>query len=73
MQRRVADAIKKRRNKKDQFRKLNGYSWDYVIVFKVYHEDDILSQSQRKFGMKNVLGRLSAGGMETRLFYSVQV
>lgn len=72
MQDRIKKALAMRRNKNDPFRTVNGYSWDYIICFRVYHEDDILSQQQRQYSMKRILSRLSAGGMETRLFYSVQ-
>jgi len=72
MEERIKTALAMRRNKNDPFRTDNGYSWDYIICFRVYHEDDILTQEQRVHSMKRILGRLSAGGMETRLFYSVQ-
>ncbi len=43
------------------------------MVFKVYDEDDILTPTQRIFSMQRILTTLAAGGLETRLFYSVQV
>jgi hypothetical protein len=72
MEERIKKALTMRRNKNDPFRTDNGYSWDYIICFRVYTEDDLLTQEQRSFSMKHILARLSAGGMETRLFYSVQ-
>jgi len=35
MQARVTKALLKRRNTKDDFRDVNGYSWDFVMAFKV--------------------------------------
>lgn len=69
---RVRGALKQRRNMNDSFRSENGYSWDFVMVFKVYDEDDLLTESQRVNSMKRILARVSAGGLESRLFYSVQ-
>ncbi len=70
---RVQAAIKLRKNKKDNFRVINGYSWDYVMVFKVHLHDDKLSEMQQDFSLKTILSALSDGGLETRLFYSCQV
>mmetsp|Transcript_16135 Transcript_16135/g.35740 ORF Transcript_16135/g.35740 Transcript_16135/m.35740 type:complete len:809 (-) Transcript_16135:1244-3670(-) len=65
-------ALKRRRNDKDGFREEHGYSWDYVLVFKVYEEEQYVSNAQAEFSMRHVLQRLSKGGMEVRLFYSLQ-
>ncbi len=62
-----------RRNHSDLFRSENGYSWDYVVVFKIYEDDEIPSFEQQKFSMKQILGQLALGGIEIRLFYSIQV
>jgi hypothetical protein len=70
---RLITALKKRRNKNDKFRDLYGYSWDYLIVFKVYDENEAITEIQREYNMKYVLGQLSKGGLEIRLFYGVQV
>ena len=70
---RVQIALKRRRNTKDPFRQVNGYSWDYMIAFKVYDETDPVSELQCKYNMKYVLDKLSTGGLEIRLFYSLQV
>eukprot|EP01038_Epipyxis_sp_PR26KG_P011021 gene11021-14802_t len=71
LQDRLANAIKKRRNYKDNFREVNGFSWDYFITFKVYDEFEGISEVQAKYGMRTILTRLAAAGLETRLFYSV--
>lgn len=69
---RVIKALKRRRNNRDPFRELYGYSWDYVIVFKVYEEEDAISDLQVEYSMRKVMGKLGRGGLETRLFYSLQ-
>jgi hypothetical protein len=73
LKKRLINALEKRRNTKDTFREKNGYSWDYVIAFKVYEADEPVSALQREFSMKYILGQLSAGGLEIRLFYSINV
>jgi len=55
MDERVKNALTKRRNNSDTFRSDNGYSWDYVMVFKVWDEDDYLSHEQRQNSMKRIL------------------
>jgi hypothetical protein len=70
---RVKSAMAKRKNNNDTFRIMNNYSWDYVLVFKVYLDSDKLTAYQRKHSLKDVLAALAAGGLETRLFYSAQV
>lgn len=67
---RTAEAIQRRRNP-SQFREDYGYSWDYCIVFKVLGENEGISNFQKTSSMKNVLARLTHGGLETRLSYSV--
>jgi hypothetical protein len=69
----VKEAIKVRNAAKDKFRITNGYSWDYVIVFKVYKKGDKLSPFQKEFSFKKVLSALNEGGIETKVFYSAQV
>lgn len=68
----VLRALKRRRNGKDTFRQDYGYSWDYFMAFKVYDEDDVLSDFQRDYSFQYVLDRLTAGGLEVRLFYGIQ-
>lgn len=69
---RVRKALLLRRNDKDQFRNENGYSWDYVFVFKVYDADEITTEEQKHFNTKFLLSRLAQGQLEVRLFYSVK-
>lgn len=68
---RTRKALEKRRLMDDKFREINGYSWDYVFVFKVYDEEEVLNPLQRKFNMKRILTQLGLGGFEIRMFYSV--
>lgn len=57
----------------DDFVKSHGYSYDLVLVFHVYDEDDDdLTPIQLQFGLKTVVERLNAAGLETSLFYSCQ-
>jgi len=70
---RIKIAKDKRRNNRDNFRMENGYSWDYVLVFRVYDCLDELSEDQKKFSFKYVVNRLAEGGLQTRLFYSMDV
>jgi len=69
---RTRKALEKRRLIDDKFREINGYSWDYVFVFKVYDEDEVLSSQQQKFNIKRILTQLGLGGFEIRMFYSVE-
>jgi sulfur relay (sulfurtransferase) complex TusBCD TusD component (DsrE family) len=43
------------------------------MVFKVFLEDEPVSDRQCRFSMRYCLQRLAEGGMEIRLFYSLQV
>lgn len=70
---RVQKAIQRRRNVLDKFRDVNGYSWDFVMVFRVYRDEDPVSSEQQRFNMRTVLAQISSGGLEIRLSYSVQV
>lgn len=58
----------------DEFFKENGYTYDYVMVFKIYDEDykKKMSSYQKKYSMKSVVDRIQASGMESRCFYSCQ-
>lgn len=59
--------------KLDDFFKQYGYSYDYVLVFKVYDEKfDAFSDYQRRFTMGNIIDRLTEAGLETKCFYSCQ-
>jgi len=68
---RLITALKRRRNDNDPFRSTYGYCWDYIIAFRVYDEEDYTSDVQCQYSMRYILQRLSAGGMEVRLFYSL--
>lgn len=72
MKSRIDKAIEKRRNFNDDFRSVNGYSWDYVMVFKIYKEMEHLTEEQVKFSVKKILTQLTDGGLELRLFYSYE-
>ena len=48
---------------KDAFEQEYGYSYDYVMVFKVHDETAELSERQKEYSMKVILNRLSASGM----------
>jgi hypothetical protein len=70
---RVLRAVKRRRIKNDSFREDNGFSWDYFMAFKIYEEDEEVTDYQREYSLHYILDRLTAGGLEVRLFYSMQV
>ena len=70
---RLRRAVRKRRNFADSFRDRNGYSWDFFMAFRVYDEDDPVSPLQLQHNMKHILDKLGNGGLEVRLFYSLQV
>jgi hypothetical protein len=72
MDERIRIAKEKRRNPNESFRADNGYSWDVVFVFKVYGEKEKLSAPQSKYSLKRVMKELADGGLQTRLFYSIQ-
>ena len=55
---------------RDDFRALNGYNWDYVIIFKVYKNDEILEKFQEEYSMKYILNQLASGGIHTKMFYN---
>lgn len=75
LQRRIDKALAKRKLVKDPFRNENGYSWDYVIVFKVFSIRDELTEAQKipSRTVKGIVDLLAAAGLQTKLFYSVQV
>jgi hypothetical protein len=75
MKKRVEHAINLRKMHKDPFRADNGYSWDYLMVFEVYGPDVKLTTQQKKptNSLKHIVGLLNDAGLQTKLFYSVQV
>lgn len=68
---RVQAELRKRRNTKDTFRQDNGYSWDYFMAFRIYEHDEIITDDQAIYNMTYVLDKLTAAGLETRIFYSI--
>ena len=57
--------------RKDPFELEHGYNYDYVMVFQVHGEDVELTKTQKEWSMRAILNRLSTGGLETKMFYSV--
>lgn len=72
MHKRLEKALLRRRLANDPFRDDNGYSWDVVMTFPVHKHASPLSTEQRLYSTKFILSRLSEGGLEFRLFYSVK-
>lgn len=70
MKKRIMKALLARRDTGDQFRLQHGYSWDYVMAFHVYDEDEDITIAQRSYNLRRVLAQLSSGGLEFRLFYN---
>ncbi len=69
----ISNMRKMIREKPRSFREVNSYNWDYVMVFKVQYDDDQhFSAYQRKYSVKKILSRLATGGIETRMYYSLQ-
>ncbi|TMW59472.1 hypothetical protein Poli38472_004541 [Pythium oligandrum] len=54
----------------EAFERDNGYSYDYVLVFKVHDENAELTPEQKENSMRTILQRLARGGIETKMFYS---
>jgi hypothetical protein len=73
MKKKVKEALKKRSSLNDNFRNLHGYSWDYVLVFKVYQKDERLNAQQKIYTFKKVLSSLADGGIESKVFYNAKV
>eukprot|EP00638_Chattonella_subsalsa_P015368 CAMPEP_0117851498 /NCGR_PEP_ID=MMETSP0949-20121206/22438_1 /TAXON_ID=44440 /ORGANISM="Chattonella subsalsa, Strain CCMP2191" /LENGTH=784 /DNA_ID=CAMNT_0005699333 /DNA_START=338 /DNA_END=2692 /DNA_ORIENTATION=+ len=59
---------KQETNETDEFFEVNGYSWDYVMLFKVLDEDE----KKPEVKMKDIVTALNQGGLETELYYSIQ-
>ena len=49
----------------DEFYKVNGYTYDYVMVFKIYDEDykKKMNEFQKKYSMKSVVDRIQFAGL----------
>lgn len=63
---------RKREGLSDDFFLQYGYSFDWVFVFQVRNEWDVLDDFQKEYSMKRVLSLLALAGLETSQFYSVQ-
>jgi hypothetical protein len=48
-----------------------GYGYDFVMVFKVWTEDDKLTAYQKKNNLRDIVRRLNRGGLQTFLYFSV--
>jgi len=70
MARRIRLALQKRRNKNDKFRLVNGYSWDYVMAFQIYDDEQSITSEQRTWNLKRIMAQLASGGLQIRLFYN---
>lgn len=66
----IKESLRKRRDYNDKFREEHGYSWDYVMIFKVYRDTKEISVEQKLFSMQKIITLLGEGGLETRLYYS---
>lgn len=49
----------------DEFLKSNGYTYDYVMVFKIYDEEfkKRMNPYQKKYSMKSVVDRIQFAGL----------
>ncbi len=72
IERNIQKLEKKIKDADPEFHKKHGYTWDWVLVFKVAEADDIPTLYQRKHSARTVVSRLTEAGLETLLFYSVQ-
>jgi hypothetical protein len=75
MNERIEKALLARRSVKDDFRTINGYSWDYLMVFRVYNHKERLTSKQNNgmHSLKGLVNLMAESGLETKLFFSVQV
>lgn len=70
---RMMDAMEKREKVKDNFRKDNGYNWDFVMIFEItelYQGE--LTDLQKEYSHKNIALKLADAGFHTKMFYSSQ-
>ena len=47
-----------------------GYGYDFVMVFRVWTEDDKLTEYQKKNNLRDIVRRLNRGGLQTFLYFS---
>ena len=69
---RMEKALEQRSKVIDNFRHDNGYSWDYVFVFKVGRADEPYTDMQIDHSLRNLVLTMSEAGLQTKLFYSAQ-
>ena len=70
---RMEEALKLRASVRDKFRDENGYSWDFVFVFKVTQwTTEPESEMKREFSFRNIVLKLADAGLQTKVFYSAQ-
>jgi anoctamin-10/anoctamin-7 len=72
MKTRIAHALEKRKSVKDPFRSVNGYSWDYVMVFQIRNIEEKATTLQQQKSLKFIINSLAESGLQTKLFYSAQ-
>lgn len=84
MSNRIQKALNLRKKVKDKFRNTYGYSWDYVIIFKILtlkqnkrlnktiykNKSDI--EGYKYNSIKFIIIRLSDSGLQNKLYYSIQ-
>jgi anoctamin-10/anoctamin-7 len=70
LEKRRRRALENRRNTDDDFRISHGYSWDYMMAFKVFDADEVINEEQRRNNLRRILASLTSGGLEFRLFYN---
>jgi hypothetical protein len=84
MSNRIQKALDLRKKVKDKFRNTYGYSWDYVIIFKILkikqskqlnktiykNKSDI--EGYKYNSIKFIIIRLSDSGLQNKLYYSIQ-
>mmetsp|Transcript_26769 Transcript_26769/g.90099 ORF Transcript_26769/g.90099 Transcript_26769/m.90099 type:complete len:452 (+) Transcript_26769:60-1415(+) len=59
------------RNERDGFRGRNGHSWDYCLIFKVHDIRKRLTETQKRFSLRNVVERLTGAGLETKMTFTL--
>lgn len=72
MKARITRALEKRKKVRDPFRSLNGYSWDYVMVFNIAKVGDKMTEAQEQMSLRVIIERLANAGLQTKMFYSTQ-
>jgi hypothetical protein len=60
------------RRRRSPFLAKHGYSYDVVMVMKVYEAEEKLTRDQMRFTHEEIILRLNNAELETELFFSVQ-